>query len=78
MPQSMSRVMMEAESARFDGEILWPIKLPIIATSPSRRSHMASTECFRAETFCGVSHADAAGAHVISDSPAVLQYLKPA
>ncbi len=55
MPQSISRVMMDAESGRFEGEILWPSKLPIIATSPSRRSHMKSTDCFSAEIFWGES-----------------------
>ena len=43
MPQSMRRVMMEADRARLDGLILWPSRLLIIATSPSRRSHIVST-----------------------------------
>jgi hypothetical protein len=80
MPQSMSRVIMEAESARFEGEILWPSRLPIIATSPSRRSHMKSTDCFSAEIFWGESDADAARARALRNgiSPAALRCLKPA
>ncbi len=76
MPQSMSRVMMEAESARFEDDILWPSRLPIIATSPSRRSHMKSTDCFSADMFWGESDAYAAGALLSGTSPAALRCLK--
>ena len=43
MPQSMRRVIIDAESERLEGDILWPSRLPIMATSPSRRSHMTPT-----------------------------------
>ena len=56
MPQSMRRVMMDADSARFVEEILWPSKLPSMATSPSKRSHITSTCCRSTGTFCKQRH----------------------
>ena len=53
MPQSMRRVIIAADIATLADVILWPSRLPTIATSPSRRSHIVSTICIRAGTFCG-------------------------
>jgi hypothetical protein len=53
MPQSISRVIMAAVIDTLADVILWPSRLPNIATSPSSRSHIASTICVRALTFWG-------------------------
>jgi hypothetical protein len=46
--------MMDADSDRFEAVILCPRRLPIMATSPCRLSHMSATVRLRLLTFWAV------------------------